>query len=344
VSARQLVLGLAGLLFCARVASSQTPSAATPPLTETDKQVKLGRLLGTPGGTSPVDLSRPGFDTILESTGNDTDVAVRVGIKSKDWLFDATLKSDVDKNDSVTAVAAAEREPLSSSGSFSLGATYASGLEFESDAFKMLALCKGQPPPCATNNKDLPDDVREKLRSMIKFKAAKTYGAKLTITRPSFKYRLTPDGADVEDERHTGIAVTGGAGYLWDTTYYLGVSVGGERTWNAAADDPVTFCKPNADVGAVLDCVDTILGEPVKKSGVVAAAVFRYFASNFIIAPRFEYRETKDLKTLDIPIYFVPESDGPKLTGGVMYRLKNGESRIFAFVGTAVPAFGLPFK
>lgn len=62
-----------------------------------------------------------------------------------------------------------------------------------------------------------------------------------------------------------------------------------------------------------------------------------------MVAPRFEYRQTKDVKNLDLPVYFIPEADGPKLTGGVMYRLKNGDSSVFAFVGTAVPAFGLPF-
>src|SRR5260221_1338162 len=131
-----------------------------------------------PGSTSPADMSRTGFETILESKGDDTDVSIRVGVKFGAFLVDGTLKSDVDKADSVTKVIAADREPLSSAGSFTVGLTHTSGLSFESDGNGMLAVC-GDRTPCATNNKDLPDDVREKLRSMIKFNAARAFGMRV---------------------------------------------------------------------------------------------------------------------------------------------------------------------
>jgi hypothetical protein len=308
--------------------------------TERDKGVKVARAVGVPGGSSPVDMSRPGFDAVLESTAGDTDVSIHVGAKKNAWSFDATLKSDVDKNDKLSKVIAADREPLSSSGSFSAGVTYESGLEFESDAVRMLAVC-GSLTPCATNNTDLPDDVREKLRSMITFKAARTFGLKVTVTRPSFAYRPTANGTDVEDERHTGTAVTGGAGFLWNKWFYTGASAGYEHAWKAAGD-PVSLCEAVAGSPTVSQCVETVIGVPLDNEGTVFAAVARIFADRFIIAPRFEYRETKNVKAFDVPVYFIPESDGPKLTGGVAYRLKNGDSSIFAFVGTAVPGFGLP--
>ena len=308
---------------------------------ETDQRVKLARVLGTPGGTSPADMSRPGFETILESKGDDTDVSIRAGVKLGAFLFDGTIRSDVDKDDSVSRVLAADREPLSSTGSFALGLTYTSGLNFESDPSAMLAVC-GNRTPCATNNKDLPDDVREKLRSMIRFKTARTFGIKTTITRPSFKYRLTANGADVEDERHTGVATTAGFGILWPAKVYAGVAAGYERA-RSAAGDATTLCQTLPDLTTVSQCAETVLGAPVEKDGAVVAIVLRYISPRFIVAPRFEYRETKNVKNLDIPVYFVPEADGAKLTGGVMYRVKNGDSSVSAFVGTAVPAFKLPF-
>lgn len=332
---RLSILHLLCVVLCASAAQAQTAA------TEADKRAKLGKALGAPGGTSPVDFSRPGLETILESKGDDTDVSIRAGVKWRALLLDVSLKSDVDKDDSVSKVILADREPLSSAGSVSFGATYASGLLFDSDAFAMLDVCANQ-KPCATNNEKLPDDVREKLRSMITFKGARTFGVKATITRPTFKYRLVADGDDVEAERHTGVAGTGGAGFLWRTQFYFGASAGYETAWSAATD-PSTLCEPLPDFPSVSQCTETVVGAPGKKDGVVAAAVVRYFRPKFVIAPRFEYRQTKDVKNLDIPLYFVPESDGPKLTGGVMYRLKNGNSSFFAFVGTAVPAFGLPF-
>ena len=308
---------------------------------ERDRRVKLARVLGTPGGTSPADMSRPGFETILESKGDDTDVSIRAGVKFGAFLVDGTLKSDVDKEDSVSRVIAADHEPLSSAGSFAFGLTYASGLSFESSPAAMLTVC-GDRKPCATNNRDLSDDVREKLRSMIKLNTARTFGIKATITRPSFKYRPTADAVDVADERHTGIATTAGFGILWPAKVYAGVAAGYESAWSAAGDAS-TLCQALPDLPAVSQCTETVVGLPVKKDGAVVAVVLRYISPRFVIAPRFEYRETKDVKNLDVPIYFVPEADGAKLTGGVMYRLKNGDSSVFAFVGTAVPAFGLPF-
>jgi hypothetical protein len=329
---------LIGVFVCLALQQALVKAQA---VDEADQRIKLAKVLGTPGGTSPADMSRPGFETIIESKGDDTDVSIRAGFKLGAWLVDGTVKSDVDKEDSVSRLISADREPLSSAGSFAFGLTYTSGLNFESDPGEMLLVC-GDRKPCATNNDKLPDDVREKLRSMIKFNTARTFGIKATITRPSFKYRPTADAADVPDERHTGIATTGGIGYLWPARFYAGVSVGYESAWSAAGDAS-TFCQPLPDVPTTSQCAETVLGPPVKKDGAVFAGVVRYFSPRFVVAPRFEYRQTKDVKNLDIPVYFVPESDGPKLTGGVMYRLKNGDSSVFAFVGTAVPAFGLPF-
>jgi hypothetical protein len=308
---------------------------------EADRRVKLARVLGTPAGTSPADMSRPGFETILESKGDDTDVSIRAGLKLGAFLVDGTLRSDVDKDDTVSRVLAADREPLSSTGSFAFGLTYTTGLSFESDPVAMLAVC-GNRTPCATNNKDLPDDVREKLRSMIKFNTARTFGIKTTITRPAFTYRLTPDAADAQDERHSGVATTAGFGILWPANVYAGISAGYERAWSAAGD-AATFCHELTDLPTVSQCTETVLGAPIEKDGAVVAVVLRYISPKFVVAPRFEYRQTKDVKNLDVPIYFVPEANGAKLTGGVMYRLKNGDSSFFAFVGTAVPAFSLPF-
>lgn len=329
---RLAIAGLAAVvIICSGRAEAQT---------ERDKGVKIARAVGVPGGSSPVDMSRPGFDAVIESTAGDTDVSIHIGAKKNAWSFDTTLKSAVDKNDKLSKVLLADREPLSSSGSFSAGVTYESGLEFESNAVRMLAVCGGL-APCATNNTDLSDDIREKLRSMITFKTARTFGVKVTVTRPSFAYRPTVDGADIEDERHTGTAVTGGTGLLWNKWVYTGVSAGYEHA-RKAAGDPVNLCQAVAGAPTVSQCVETVIGEPLEKEGVVFAAVARIFADRFIIAPRFEYRETKNVKAFDVPVYFIPESDGPKLTGGVAYRLKNGDSSIFAFVGTAVPGFGLP--
>jgi hypothetical protein len=323
------------------VAAGSTPAAGQQSqATETDRGVKMQRILGAPGGTSLVDLSRAGLDAILESSGGDTHVSIRAGVQAGFWLFDATLKSAVDANDRVSAVAVAGKEPLSSSGSFTVGATYQTNLKLSVDSSAVSPLCTGV-ARCETANRDLSDDTREAIRSHITVTSATILGAKVTLTRPSFTYRLAPGAADVERERHTGVAATGAVGHLVSDKVYVGLSGGYERAWKGA-DDPINVCTPFENTPTVSQCVETVIGEPDDQEGAVVAAVVRYFAKRFVVAPRFEYRKTKDLKTLDVPVYFIPESNGAKLTGGVMYRLKNGDSSVFAFVGTAVPGFGLP--
>lgn len=313
-------------------------AAGAQQVTQRDAAIVGQKYVGAPGGTAPTDASRPGIDAVLEGTSGDADVSIRVGTKWRNTMLDAALSSGKKDGEPLTSVAEGGKDPLSGSGALTVGATWVKW-EPEIDAFSMLALCNGI-TPCATNNEKLPAPVRSQLLNHIDLKSAKTFGFKAKLTRPEFKYRSDAAAEDTT-VRHSGSEVTVGAGMLWPTVFYAGISAGYERTWEGAAD-PVNICTDIDDLPTASECAETVLGLPVRKSGPLVAATLRMFTPHFVVAPRFEHHEATRKTVFELPIYFVPDSETAALTGGAAFRLTNGKARIFVFVGTRIPSFGLP--
>lgn len=63
------------------------------------------------------------------------------------------------------------------------------------------------------------------------------------------------------------------------------------------------------------------------------------FFARVAVAPRFEYRAIKAL-TLELPFYVQNDPENGGWAGGMMYRLKNGESSVAMFAGSELPPFG----
>lgn len=306
--------------------------------TQRDAAIVGQKYIGAPGGTAPTDASRPGIDAVLEGTSGDADVSIRIGAKRRDVMFDATLSSGKEDGEALTSVADGSKEPLSGSGALSFGATWVKW-EPEIDATAMLEVCAGV-KDCNTTNEKLPKSVRDQLLGLIDLKTAMTFGVKVKLTRPEFKYRADPAAEDTT-ARHSGSEVTVGGGVLWPTVFYAGVSAGYERTWEGAGD-PVNICTDIESVPTASECAETVLGPPVRKSGAVIAATVRMFTPHFVVAPRVEHHDATRKTVIELPIYFVPDSETAALTGGAAFRVTNGKGRLFIFVGTRIPTFGLP--
>jgi hypothetical protein len=184
-----------------------------------------------------------------------------------------------------------------------------------------------------------PEDLRQALRSTFSIGTAYTYGARLSVGRSTFQFREAP-GDVTRTERHfVPLAVTGGLGALLRSNWFIAVQGGAERVRNGHS--PQTFCSQLDDTGGTLRCENVALGVPAEDTGLVLAVEARRLFSRAAFAPRFEYRQTKDLRLFEVPVYFLTDPDEGGWTGGVMLRVKNGDTSVAVFVGPVLPYFGL---
>src|SRR5262249_26037624 len=153
-------------------------------------------------------------------------------------------------------------------------------------------------------------------------------GLRITANDPQFQY--VPDVTQpAVTERHAGASASLVAGTLVRSRLFLGGRIGAEQTWQG--NDPVNLCTPNATGPAILECDSVVIGAPVKTTGLLASAVGRFIWGHVAVAPTIEWRNAKDLRTFEVPVYFIPAADGASLTGGVAYRRISGDSQLFLF-------------
>jgi hypothetical protein len=340
-------LGAGALLLLASVAEGQpAPAASSPAATVSVEAIRtakrtFAREAGTPG---QADFSRTGAEAILTASSADSKATARIGLEiAERWFVDSTFTSPLDKNLSRTLAVAASRTPLADDAKFTLGFGRLDWT-YRTDAVAAARICADVAQrslgPCNTVNPNLPADVVNALRNTVSIGTAFTYGARFSLGRTKFDYRVTPEGATTTEHHYTPVAFTGGVGALLPSNLFLGVRAGYERVVNGK--DPKTLCSPADDSSNVLSCEDVAVGIPTSDKGPLVILEARRVFSWGAVAPRFEYRHTKDLVMFELPVYFLHDPDkASDWTGGLLVRVKKSEVSVGIFVGPALPYFGL---
>ena len=180
--------------------------------------------------------------------------------------------------------------------------------------------------------------------------------ARFALSKPSFEFRPSIDGA-ASTERHQQHAVTLGGSLLLPSSksddislfedWYLTGKVSIGKDWHGA--EAQTLCS--AASAATFSCQSIAVGAPFEQDVRTATlSARRYFNSWIAVAPtwskRWAERTTGGLPgvddgkwAFDLPLYFLKDTDGTDLTGGVAVSWSRGGGRRYAvFVGAALPA------
>lgn len=329
--------------------AEQTARAVIPSAHEDGLRATMARI-GTPGEAS---TARTGAEAILEATSGGGKVKARFGFKvGPSFFIDSTLSGKVDTTTDRTAVADLDTALLSDDGEFSIGGSWIRSTAklratptIVADISKVCERLKTErgATSCSTGDAKLTADDQALLRSFIDIGTAYSAGLRLTMGRSKFSYRPAVDQPKVDEHHNTPVALMATFAATASSNLFVGAQLGGERTWKAA--DSKTLCSPTA-AATVFSCESIAVGTPDDSSGFVGIFETRYFFdgkhfySRGAIAPRFEYRQAKNLKVLEIPYYFLSDPDKGGWTGGVMLRVKNGDPAYVVFVGPALPFFG----
>lgn len=312
------------------------PSAAV----EANAKRSIAAASGTPGEAG---LARAGVEAILNASSTSSKVTARLGFEvAERWFVDTVFTAPVDKDLARTAVVGASANPLADDAQFSVGFGRVDW-SYRTDSAAAAKICadiaqKGL-GPCNTVNPKVPAEIREALRNTVSIGTAFTYGARVSVGRAKFQFRDAPEVSTTTERYYVPIALTGGVGALLPSNWFVGLQGGGERVRNG--NSPQTLCSALDAERSILKCEDVAVGAPQERSGVVVVLEARRFFSRAAVAPRFEYRQTKDLRLFELPVYFLSDPDKGGWTGGVMLRVKNSDTTVAVFVGPALPYFGL---
>jgi hypothetical protein len=324
----------------ARPASASPSQPLTPTTASSDgtyaRQAAQSFMGSAASGTSANLTSQAGFNVAFNTTSDFTNVSVHLGVQRGKWIVDGALVAPVNQNGNPTVVAVAANQPLTAESGVSVGVSFLT-YHANINASDMLDAC-GDVKPCSTTNPKLPESVKTKLRQLVTFTNVYTLGLRVSVNNPEFDYLPAVGVAEVS-ERHAGASASLVGGTLVRSRLFVGGKIGGEQTWRG--NDPTNLCTPNATVPAVLECQTVVVGAPVKNTGLLASVVGRFIWGHIAVAPTYEWRNAKDLRTFEVPIYFIPNADGASLTGGVAYRRTGGDSQLFLFVGSGFTLFGV---
>jgi len=325
------------------VASSIVGDADTVALRKTMERI------ATPGEPS---TARTGADAILEASSSSGKVKARFGVKvGQNFFVDSTLSGKADQATDRSALADLDTAVLSDDAEFSVGSAYTRStatLRRGTTVATIVSLCdqlkkERGAARCSTDDEKLTEADKAQLRQFIDIGTMFSVGARLSVGRAKFAYRPTLDQASLTEHHETPVAFTATFASLLANNTFIGGQVGGESIWKGSTAQ--NLCT-STSVASILKCETVAIGKPTPINGFVAILEARYFFegkhfySNGAVAPRLEYRQSKDLKVFELPLYFLSDPDKGGWTGGVMLRVKNGDPSYVVFVGPSLPFFG----
>jgi hypothetical protein len=349
---RSRLLPFAGVILLSTSIRAQQPAALTSGQNQLPADVEatlsatakrdVSARSGTPGEAG---LARTGVEAILNASSTSSNVRARLGFEAAQrWFVDGVLTAPIGSDNDLTRTAGvgASAGSLADDAQFSIGFGRVDW-SYRTDVDAAAKICSDVAQkglgPCNTVNPKLPEDLRQALRSTFSIGTAYTYGARLSVGRSRFQFREAPGDATRTERHYVPLAVTGGVGALLRSNWFIAFQGGAERV--RIGHSPQTLCSPLDDTGGTLRCENVALGEPVKDTGLVLVVEARRLFSRAAFAPRFEYRQTKDLRLFEAPVYFLSDPDQGGWTGGVMLRVKNSDTSVAVFVGPVLPYFGL---
>ena len=180
--------------------------------------------------------------------------------------------------------------------------------------------------------------------AMLRPRGSYEFGLEGSISRNGFEY---VDVATLVESEETKVQWAGRAYF----TYYpvrsptaFTITAGYERAYEPA--DEAVFCPANPN-NVVIRCTTARAGAPELNESLLLSAGLRHRVtsgvfSNVAIAPVFTYDVLDDVVGVDVPVYFVPNSDGG-LTGGVRFGYRSDRENEFSvgiFIGAAFNVLG----
>jgi hypothetical protein len=166
------------------------------------------------------------------------------------------------------------------------------------------------------------------------------YGFQVKVSPQTFDY-LDPATLEHASSDRVGFWAGGGVGVFLTPLTRVDLEANYERAYSPGLSGEV--CLPLSVPGAAR-CGEEVLGGPSETSGAVLRAGIRRFFNfdrfDIGVSPRLTYRSSEESLVLRAPIYFIPDTKGSTLIGGVAPVWDFDRSRVglVLFVG---PAFGL---
>jgi hypothetical protein len=164
-------------------------------------------------------------------------------------------------------------------------------------------------------------------------------GFEASVGRNGFEFIDPATLANLTDTRVQWSARAYYSQYFLQTRTAFTLSASYERAYKAAKE--ATFCPPNPN-NVVVRCTTAAGGPPVLNESLLLSAGLRHqFQSGalngFAISPLLTYDVLDDAVGVDLPIYFIPNSDGG-LSGGVRFGYRSDRDDEFTagiFIGAA---------
>jgi hypothetical protein len=179
--------------------------------------------------------------------------------------------------------------------------------------------------------------------AMLTPRAPRDFGFEASVSVHDFDF-IDPASLAAQSDRKTQWSISGHyTQYFRQSRTALSFSVGYERAYEAA--DEEVFCPANPN-NVIIRCV-TASGAPpdLNESLLLSVGLRHHFASDGIlrhlaVAPTVTYDALDDVVGVDLPIYFLSNSEGT-LTGGIRAGYRSDRDHRFSvgiFIGTS---FGL---
>jgi hypothetical protein len=166
------------------------------------------------------------------------------------------------------------------------------------------------------------------------------FGGRYKVGRNSFDY-VSPADLSAGSESHTNWALALGAAAITRNNWLFG---GGYRREVKFLDGSgeVELCVP-LGVGGATICSEAILGAPVRREVNQMYAEARKFFGPIAISPRFTRDFSRDISGLDVPLYFLKNTEGG-FTGGVRvgWRSDRKGLTVVGFVGQVLGILTVP--
>jgi hypothetical protein len=169
---------------------------------------------------------------------------------------------------------------------------------------------------------------------------AALFGARYKFGRKDFDY-LNSTTLSPESETHTNWSLAVGTAVLTSGNWLLGAGYRREQRYSAGAD-PLQLCVPLTGTDAAT-CSEATLAAPILAKVNQVYGEVRKFFGPIAVSPRFSRDLTRDITGIEVPLYFLRNSDGG-FTGGVRvgWRSDTKSYTVVAFVGQVLGLLSTP--
>ena len=166
------------------------------------------------------------------------------------------------------------------------------------------------------------------------------FGGRYKVSHKDFDYldRTTLVGGS---ESHTNWSVALGTAVITRNNWLLGGGYRREQRFVPGAD-PVELCVPLSQTVATT-CSEAVLGAPVEVKVNQVYGEVRKFLGPIAVSPRVSRDLTRDITGIEVPVYFLRNSDGG-FTGGVRvgWRSDKKALTVVGFVGQVLGLLSTP--